>query len=214
MKTRRPSFDHEKKFWDKNLKILGIDEVGRGSFAGPLIGAAVSFDNNLKKLKKKKLKQINDSKLLTHKKRKALAKFIQTNSEYLIETVDIETIDRIGIGKSNSLLFRRLIKKAQNRQKNLRFLIDGRRNLKGKNAEFIIKGDRESISIAAASIIAKVIRDRIMVEYDRCYPGYGFARHKGYGTPEHFTALRTLGPCPIHRRSFRMPSPIPGESLD
>jgi ribonuclease HII len=199
--NKKPSFDHEKEFWDKNLKVFGIDEVGRGSFAGPLVGAAVSFEN-YKKFEW--LKDINDSKLLSHKQRVHLSRKIKNNTKYFIETINLTTIDKIGIGKSNALLFKRLIKKISKEYKGIYFLLDGRQNLENRNSKFIIKGDSISISIAAASIIAKVYRDGLMKDLDNYYKGYDFAKNKGYGTKFHREAIKKLGLSGFHRKSFKL----------
>lgn len=200
MKTnKKPSFKSEKTLWKENLTVFGIDEVGRGSFAGPLVGAAVCFN---KTLKQNWLSEINDSKVLSSSKRFYLSRKIISSSTYFIEEIDLETINKIGIGKSNSLLFKRLIKRVIKKYKNTYFIIDGRKNIKNKNTQFIIRGDSKSISIAAASIVAKVYRDRIMKKLHKDFPNYGFSKNKGYGTKFHRNALKEYGISEYHRTSF------------
>ena len=200
--NRKPSFDREKQLLSENVLVFGMDEVGRGSFAGPLVAAAVFFDKEFKWFDK-----INDSKLLTHKTRTYLSRLISKNASFLIEEIDIETINNIGIEKSNRLAFKNLIKKIGNENKKLKmhFLIDGRKkNLHKRNVEFIIKGDQKHISIAAASIIAKVYRDNLMRKLGKQFPGYNFAKNKGYGTKFHREALKIHGFCEVHRTSFKL----------
>jgi ribonuclease HII len=197
---QKPSFDYEKPYWDKNLAVFGIDEVGRGCFAGPMVVAAVSFNQILNK---KWIAEINDSKLLTYKQRKRLSKLIVNHAKYFIEEIDIETINQQGIEKCNKLAFKNLINKVQLEQKSVHYLIDGRKKELGEeNIEFIVKGDQKSISIAAASIVAKVYRDDLMRKLGRRFPGYNFAKNKGYGTKFHQEAIKKNGLCSIHRTSF------------
>ncbi|HJO95010.1 MAG TPA: ribonuclease HII [Victivallales bacterium] len=189
------SFEMEK--WDDGIIfIAGIDEVGRGPIAGPVVAAAVIFDKN------KDIPVVDDSKKLTEKKRNIYYKnIIKTdNIQYSVAEVDVDLIDEINILQATHLA----MKKAVSELPNVEFaLIDG---LPVKNFTLpntaIVKGDSKSASIAAASIIAKVYRDNLMIKYSLEYPEYSFEKNKGYGTVEHLNAIKKYGPCPIHRKSF------------
>lgn len=200
--NRKPSFEIEKKLLEQKILSFGIDEVGRGSFAGPLVAAAVCFEKEFRWFK-----HVNDSKLLTAKQRNRLSKLILRNTKSYIEIIDIDTINKIGIGKSNKLVFERLINKIlrEHSKKEINFLIDGnKKKIRRKNLNFIVKGDTKVISIATASIIAKVYRDRLMKDLGEIYKGYNFAKNKGYGTKSHQKAIKKLGLSEIHRKSFRL----------
>jgi len=200
--TKKPSFKYEQDLLKTIDAVFGIDEVGRGSFAGPLVAAAVYF-----KKEYKWFKDVNDSKLLTHKKRVRLSKLIQKNATYFIEIIDINLINKLGIGKCNKVIFENLISRIKNEFKNKKmyFLIDGKdKNLKDKQIKFIVKGDQKHISISSASIIAKVCRDNLMKDFGKIYPGYNFSKNKGYGTRFHREALRKYGLSLIHRTSFKL----------
>ncbi len=200
--TKKPSFKYEQNLLKTIDAVFGIDEVGRGSFAGPLVAAAVYF-----KKEYKWFKDVNDSKLLTHKKRGRLSKLIQKQATCFIEIIDIDLINKLGIGKCNKIVFQNLIKRIRNEFKDneIYFLIDGKdKNLMNKQTEFIVKGDQKHISISAASIIAKVYRDNLMRNFGKIYPGYNFSRNKGYGTKFHRKALRKYGLSLIHRTSFNL----------
>ena len=199
---RKPSFNYEGKVNAEYDFVFGMDEVGRGSFAGPLVASAVCF-----KKKFTWFKEINDSKLLTHKKREQLSKLILKNSIWSIEEINVEMINKSGIGESNRRIFENLIKKItkQYKNNNIFFLIDGRKQrINNANLKFIIKGDRKSISIAASSIIAKVYRDNLMKKYHKKYPQYNFINNKGYGTKFHREAISKFGFCNIHRTIFNL----------
>lgn len=200
---KRPSFSIEKELVEQGVDLVfGMDEVGRGSFAGPLVASAVNFGKEFRWFK-----DLNDSKLLTAPKRERLSKLILKNVKSFTEIIEVETINKIGIGKSNKLIFERLIKKilGEHERKNIHFLIDGnKKRIRRKNLRFIVKGDRKVISIAAASIIAKVYRDNLMKKLGRDFPGYNFAKNKGYGTKFHQKAIKKLGLCEIHRKSFKL----------
>jgi len=202
-KTKKPSFNLERKLYAKKADyVFGMDEVGRGSFAGPLVASAVVFKKEFAWFEK-----LNDSKLLSAKKRKQLSKLILKHAKCFTQIIEVETINKIGIGKSNKLIFERLIKNISEEFKNkkIHFLIDGnKKKIRRNNLSFIVKGDSKIISIAAASIIAKVHRDKIMQDLGKIYKGYNFAKNKGYGTKFHQEAIRKLGLCDIHRRSFRL----------
>jgi len=178
--------------------IAGIDEAGRGPLAGPVAAAAVIFGEV------QPVEGLKDSKLLTPARREALAEKIKEHSlDYAISFVEPSVIDEINILQASLLAMTRALRALKMRPDYL--LIDGTFILKDAGAaqRAIVKGDRLSFSIAAASILAKVARDKVMREMDESYPGYGFAGHKGYGTAEHLEALQRRGPCPIHRMSFR-----------
>ena len=183
--------------------ICGIDEVGRGPFAGPVVAGAVILP------KDEEILYLNDSKKLSEKKREELYDIIMDKAVAVglgLETNEV--IDEINIKRATHSAMRKAIKDLKNPKTGEKFTPD----ILLVDAEHIpdvdirqvgiIKGDAKSISIAAASIIAKVTRDRMMVEYDKIYPGYDFAGNKGYGTAVHIAAIKELGMTPIHRRSF------------
>ena len=192
--------------------IAGLDEVGRGPWAGPVVAAAVTLPRGLIH------PDIKDSKLLTARKREALAPWIKENAlAWGLGVVSSEEIDKINILQASLLAMAIAFKQLRPPPDCLlidgshkipwEYLKDGNGRMKAENIlphqRAIKKGDQLSISIAAASIVAKVARDQMMVDLDRLYPEYGFARHKGYGSPSHLAALSRYGPSPIHRRSFR-----------
>jgi len=176
--------------------IAGIDEAGRGPLAGPVAAGAVILPKDLK------IPYLNDSKKLTPKRRDELYLEIADRAlAWSVALVDREEIDRINILQATFEAMRSAVRQLKIKPDIL--LIDavtipdtGIREVP------IIRGDAKSVSIAAASVMAKVTRDRIMMKYDEMYPQYGFAKHKGYGTAEHIAALKKYGPCPIHRRTF------------
>ncbi|MBN2057995.1 MAG: ribonuclease HII [Candidatus Saganbacteria bacterium] len=195
---QRPSLKYERELWRKgSLLVAGIDEAGRGPLAGPVVAAAVVFPVDIK------LAGLADSKLLNDKKRQQLYKKIRRLATAVgVGIVSNKQIDRFGIGRADVLAMRMAVENLGIRPDHL--LIDGLRVRLGLGLpqEHIIKGDRKCASIAAASIIAKVTRDRIMDRFHKKYPGYGFNSHRGYGTAKHLRSLRKHGSCPIHRRSF------------
>lgn len=176
--------------------MAGVDEAGRGPLAGPVVAAAVVLPRNFDPA------GVNDSKQLTPEEREAAYARITREAVYGVGIIESGLIDQINILKASIRAMTVAVQKLAERPDLC--LLDG---LTARTFPFpqkpIVKGDCLSVSIAAASIVAKVTRDRLMVEMDRVYPGYGFARHKGYYTPEHIDALGRLGPCPEHRRSFR-----------
>jgi len=176
--------------------VAGIDEAGRGPLAGPVVAAAVILPPRAD------LPGVTDSKLLSGKKREELYQTILDQTDVGIGWVEAPEIDRINILRAS---FQAMILAVQNLPRTPDFLlIDGPYRLPlSILQEGIPHGDRRSLSVAAASIVAKVSRDRMMNEFHRAYPLYGFDRHKGYGTREHLEAIRRHGPCPLHRRSFR-----------
>ena len=182
--------------YDCYTYICGIDEVGRGPLAGPVVAGAVILPKDCDIL------YINDSKKLTEAKREELYDEIMAKAVSCgIGLVGPERIDEINILQATYEAMRQAI---ANLNPQPELLLNDAVTIPGVDIKQvpIIKGDAKSISIGAASIIAKVTRDRLMVEYDRIYPGYGFAGNKGYGSQEHIRAIQTMGPTPIHRRSF------------
>jgi len=178
------------------LKVAGVDEVGRGPLAGPVVAAAVIFSPETDYPKAR------DSKKLTPEKREELCEEILQKARAVgLGRAEHGEIDKLNIYNASLLAMYRAVENLG--EKPDAALVDGPMVLRMElPQEALIKGDSRCLSIAAASIVAKVTRDRLMCEYDRLYPAYGFARHKGYPTADHFQALKTLGPCPIHRRSF------------
>ena len=184
------------KEYDYCRYICGIDEAGRGPLAGPVVAAAVILDINCPIL------YVNDSKKLSEKKREELYDEIMEKAVSVgVGIASPETIDEINILQADYVAMREAV--SQLTPKPEVFLNDAVTipGIEGRQVP-IIKGDAKSLSIAAASIIAKVTRDRMMREYDKLFPEYDFAKNKGYGTAEHVAALKTFGPTPIHRRSF------------
>ena len=188
----------EKKAWEKGYtRIAGIDEAGRGPLAGPVVSASVILPPDVS------IPGINDSKQLSPVKRNALYQLIYSEAVSVgLGIVDAAEIDRINILQASLLSMAMATDNLSPRPDWL--LIDGRFSIPSRLPQQPIpKGDALSISIAAASIVAKVTRDRLMEQYDVYYPQYGFSRHKGYPTRAHREAIRVYGSCPIHRRSFR-----------
>ena len=198
-------FYYERSLFAKGIKIIaGIDEAGRGPLAGPVVAAAVILPFNwyLKGLPENLL-GLNDSKQLSEEKRENFFKEICGNKEiiYGVGIVEPHEIDTINILNATIKAMLLAIKKLPAIPEHV--LVDGNRGIPVELPQTtIVKGDAKSFSIAAASVIAKVTRDKIMREYDKKYPQYGFSSHKGYGTPEHLEAIRRYGACPIHRKSF------------
>lgn len=176
--------------------ICGVDEAGRGPLAGPVCAAAVILPEHLQ------IPGLTDSKKLTDKKRRELFPIIQEQAvAYGIGLASEQEIDEINILQATFLAMGRALNQLSVRPEIA--LIDGNRETDfGLPVKTVVKGDSLSANIAAASILAKVTRDNIMVELAQQYPEYGFEIHKGYGTKAHYEALRQYGPCPIHRRSF------------
>ncbi len=204
-------FDFEDQALSEGYKaIAGVDEVGRGCLAGPVVAAACILD------KGKPLPEgLNDSKKLSAEQRERInAELLETVVAFGIGAVEAEEIDRINIleatKKAMSLAIDALSPAADY------LLIDALQlKLVRLPQKALIKGDSISVSIAAASIIAKVYRDELMQNYEQQFPQYGFAGHKGYGCASHFEAIRTYGPCPLHRKTFRgvVPSNPPDSTL-
>ena len=176
--------------------ICGVDEAGRGPLAGPVCAAAVILPEHLQ------IPGLTDSKKLTDKKRRELFPIIQERAlAYGIGLASEQEIDEINILQATFLAMRRALDQLRVRPEIA--LIDGNRETDfGLPVKTVVRGDSLSANIAAASILAKVTRDNLMVELAKEYPEYGFEIHKGYGTKAHYEALRTYGPCPIHRKTF------------
>jgi ribonuclease HII len=176
--------------------VCGVDEAGRGPLAGPVCAAAVILP------KGKIIEGVNDSKKLSEKKREALFDVIKQNAlVYSIAYASVEEIEEINILNATMLAMKRAVEGLSVKADYA--IIDGNKTPDlSIPCESIVKGDANSMSIAAASILAKVSRDRLCVEYDKEYPEYMFAKHKGYGTKLHREKLLEYGPCPIHRKSF------------
>lgn len=200
MRRQVPTRRRELHYWREGARsIVGLDEVGRGPLAGPLVTAAVSLPLEHRP---DWLSGLRDSKQLSRRQRERLSPRIREGSlQWALGWVHASELDEIGMTAALRLAGRRAI--AQLSTAPDLVIADGRDDLRlAVRTEMVIKGDALVSSIAAASIIAKTARDAWMVELDQRYPGYGFASHKGYGTPEHLRALADLGPCPEHRRSF------------
>ena len=183
--------------WDRPGLIVGVDEAGRGPLAGPVVAAAVMLDEL------KPIKGLADSKKLTAKARERLYDEIRAKAVCCaVAEASVEEIDRLNILQATMLAMRRAVQAL--RLKPQLVLVDGNRlPLLDVRAEAIVGGDAKVAAISAASILAKVHRDRCCEALDAQYPEYGFARHKGYGTAQHLAALKAHGACPQHRKSFR-----------
>jgi ribonuclease HII len=192
-----PTLEMEEAAWRRGTAIIaGIDEAGRGPLAGPVVAAAVVLDHGCIP------DGITDSKKLTAQQREHLFDQILATADVGIAISDPEQIDRDNILAATLDAMRRAVLELKSPP--ALALVDGNRSPRlACECITVVKGDLTSMSIAAASIMAKVSRDRIMTRLDALYPGYGFARHKGYGTAEHLAALARLGPSPQHRRSFK-----------
>jgi ribonuclease HII len=190
-----PHFRHEMEILAEGFTVCGIDEAGRGPWAGPVVAAAVILDpDNIPS-------GLNDSKKLTAAKREVLFPAIMQSAQVGVGKSSPEEIDEINILQATYLAMSRAV--AALDPQPAFALIDGNRAPPlSIRMQTIVAGDAISLSVAAASIVAKVTRDRIMHEIEALHPGYGFASHKGYGTPAHAAALQRLGPCPVHRKSF------------
>jgi ribonuclease HII len=205
---------HERELWQQGLThVAGVDEAGCGPLAGPVVSAAVVFPKSwLESGLPSKFRGLNDSKQLDEEQRENFFQKIISEPEirFAIVTVDVETIDRINIRQAAwhgmNLALDQLLPRAEH------VLVDGIRiKWLPYRQTALVGGDAKSYSIAAASVLAKVTRDRLMRELDKQFPGYGFAEHKGYSTPQHFAAIEKLGPCAIHRKSF---SPMKPKELE
>ena len=198
-------FEFERALWEKNLApVAGVDEAGRGPLAGPVVAAAVVLPSRWRESGfDERLRDLNDSKQLTEKQRGEFFGILNSHPEIqrAVAVVDVEWIDRINILEATHRAMNEAL--AQLLPSPQHVLVDGRPD---KSMRFehtaLVKGDSRSYSIAAASVLAKVTRDRLMLEYHAQFPEYGFAGHKGYGTAKHLAAIEKHGACPIHRKSF------------
>ncbi|OGB63594.1 ribonuclease HII [candidate division CPR3 bacterium GWF2_35_18] len=195
-----PTWSEEKKLWEQGYKLIcGVDEVGRGPLAGPVVAGAVVFRSDIQFEV-----TICDSKMLTRKKREELFPQIQSLVySYGVGLVEADEVDSLGIVNATHKAMREAIKKLKVKPNFV--LVDGREKISrfNKNSQkSIIKGDQKSYSIAAASILAKVYRDRLMLKYHEEFPVYGFDTHVGYGTKKHLENILKYGLCRLHRRSF------------
>ena len=187
----------ENGLYSKGFKLIaGVDEAGRGPLAGPVCAAAVILPQGAR------IEGVNDSKKLTEKKREALFDIIRERAvAYAIEFVSPTVIDEINIRQATSLAMHNAVQNLDRKADYI--IIDGNDGIPFDTPyEYIIKGDARSQTIAAASILAKVSRDRLMRELDREYPEYGFAKHKGYGTKAHMEAIQKYGVSEVHRKTF------------
>ncbi len=215
---RYPNFNQEKRLQKKGYKrVVGLDEAGMGPLAGPVVAAAVIVkelrikkdpSRSLRQKELRILKEVNDSKKLSPKKREEIFKVLIKHPaiEWGIGRVSEKIVDKINIKNAAELAMLRAVQKLKTSPDFL--LIDGKylknNKLKNINHKLIIKADEKVFSCAAASIIAKVKRDRMMIRYHKKYPQYGFAQHKGYPTKYHRKMLKKYGFCKIHRKSFRV----------
>lgn len=205
---------HERELWQKGIALVaGVDEAGCGPLAGPVVAAAVMFPSTWCETGLySKLRGLNDSKQLDEEQREKFFAVITTHPEirYAISTVEVEMIDRINIRQAAWRAMNLSLDQITPRPEHV--LVDGLKISWLPYAQTaLVEGDARSYSIAAASVLAKVTRDRAMREFDKLYPGYGFAEHKGYATPRHYAAIEARGPCPIHRRSFSPFRPVETE---
>ncbi len=207
---RLPHKTLEKSLFSRGYrKIIAVDEVGMGSLAGPVVVAAVQFNKRFFRKRHKNLHWLRDSKLLLPHQRESFVRELlkEKNFEYRIGYCFPKTIDRVNIYQAARLAMKRAIKKLSENKKGKTFiLVDGKYEIKGLKLKQlpVIKGDRKIFSIACASLIAKVFRDRMMVRYGKRFPDYGFEKHKGYGTKFHRVMLLKYGRSPIHRNSFHL----------
>jgi ribonuclease HII len=193
------NFDFEKKARADGFAVIaGVDEVGRGCLAGAVVAAAVVFESE-----DDVPDGVDDSKKISKARREELSELIKEKAlTFAVGQIEADEVDRINILEATKKAMLSAVGQLSPAADFL--LIDAvRLTASPLPQKSIIKGDAASASIAAASIIAKVYRDTMMAEYDRLYPQYGFAKHVGYGTPEHMEAIRVHGPCPIHRMTFR-----------
>jgi ribonuclease HII len=209
LKRLRCTLRFEKKAWDAGaLRVAGVDEVGRGSLFGCVVAAAVILDPAYR------IRGLRDSKLLERERREVLAERIREHAiAWAVAAVDAARIDQINIYHASRVAMREAVLRLAPAADHL--LVDALKLDCDVPQKAIIHGDALSASIAAASILAKVERDRMMCEWDAVFPAYGLASHKGYSTPKHLAALRELGPTPLHRQSFApvWQNPVPQEAF-
>ena len=203
-----PNFSEEKKLWKKGYKLVaGLDEAGRGPLAGPVTAAAVIFNFQFtisNKFLIKQFSKIKDSKKMTYKQRETAYEFLINNKDikWGVGIVSEKVIDKINILEATKLAMKKAVGGVSDTPPDF-LLLDGNFKINCDICQkSIIKGDSKVFSISAASIIAKVTRDRIMQKYHKKYPEYNFLKHKGYPTKAHFASLQKFGPCKIHRKTF------------
>ena len=188
-------FSYEKKFWNKDQLVAGVDEVGRGPLAGPVVTAAVIIDDSFD------LIEVNDSKKLSPQKRLALyPKILSKAVDVAIGVKDAAIIDQVNIYEADRLAMAQAVNNLTVKPDAL--LVDAMNVPVDLPQVELIKGDAKSNSIAAASVVAKVFRDKLMDDYAKLYPQYDFDKNAGYGTAKHIAALKKYGPTPIHRKTF------------
>jgi ribonuclease HII len=198
-------FEFERVLWQQSLtRVAGVDEAGRGPLAGPVVAAAAILPAKwVETGLPPELDGLNDSKQLTEMQREKFFAFITAcgEIEFAVAQVDAAQIDEINILQATHRAMNDALAKLNPQPQHA--LVDGRpvKTMRVPQTA-IVKGDARSYSIAAASVLAKVTRDRLLLEFDRQFPEYGFAGHKGYGTARHLAAIAAHGPCPIHRKSF------------
>lgn len=189
----------KQKFSAGFSSCIGCDEAGRGSWAGPIVAVAVALRPKLLPMLRDR-PRVHDSKLLTQQRRERAYAFLTERLEWAVQVIETAELDRIGVGEANR---RAIAQAAAALQTKTSFtVIDGRGFSVNGAHVCVVDADANIFCVAAASIIAKVIRDRLMRQLHAQYPAYGFDRHKGYGTPAHLAALRQHGPSPMHRKSF------------
>jgi ribonuclease HII len=209
LKKLRCTLRYEKRAWQAGaVRVAGVDEVGRGALFGPVVAAAVILDPGYR------VRGLRDSKLLEAERREVLSERIREHAiAWAIAAVDAARIDQINIYQASRVAMREAVMQLAPAADHL--LVDAVRIDLEVQQNAIIHGDALSASIAAASILAKVERDRLMCEWDAVFPLYGLASHKGYSTPRHLAALREFGPSPLHRQSFApvWQNPVPQEAF-
>ena len=200
--------DIDKTYTNQGFRVIGADEAGRGPLCGPVVTAAVSLFCEIP--------GINDSKKLSEKKRMELVPKIIENSLWAVYSVSPKVIDEMNILRASLFGMGRCINRIVEKiEENPFVMIDGNKKTGlFENEIALVKGDAKSINIAAASILAKVYRDRIMEKLDKIYPEYRLSSHKGYPTAEHYEILKKIGPCEIYRKSFKLVKEEKAEQLD
>lgn len=207
-------FEFERQLWTRGVaRIAGVDEAGRGPLAGPVVAAAVIFPDHWNNAGiDERLRDLNDSKQLTEAQREDYFAILISlpGVQFAIAIVDAAIIDHINILQATHRAMNEALARLSPPPDHV--LVDGKpvKSMRLPNTA-IVKGDARSYSIAAASVLAKVTRDRLMREFHEQFPRYGFAEHKGYGTPQHLAAIAAHGPCAIHRRSFTPLKPVERE---
>jgi ribonuclease HII len=199
----------ERNCWRNGFcRVAGLDEAGRGPLAGPVVAAVFVITPDLT------LEDLNDSKQLSARQRETIYRYLTSGTwEYAVGVVEAAEIDQINIYQASR---QAMLRALQTLRQPPDYLLVDALTVPGTTLpqKGLIHGDALSVAIAAASVIAKYTRDQMMLEYDRLYPGYGFARHKGYPTAQHYEALAQLGPCELHRQSFRLQKEVAATTLE